>query len=49
MSQPDHSVTIIVNGIVTIWLPHQKNDLLIDQNVTIQKKVLHLHAKLKTG
>ena len=37
MSQPDHSVTILVNGTVTIWLSHQHSDLLINQDVMIQK------------
>ena len=49
MSWPNHSVTILVNGIVTIWLPHQQSDLRIDQNVRIQKEVLHLHANIKRG
>ena len=49
MSHPDLSVTILVNVIVTIWPPHQHSDLLIDQNFTIQKQVLHLHANLKRG
>ena len=49
MSRPDHSITILVNGIVTISIPHQHSDLLIDQNVTIQKEVLNLHANLKRG
>ena len=47
MSQPDHFVTILVNDIVTIWLPHQHNDLLIDQDVTIQNELLHLHENIK--
>ena len=44
-----HFVTILVNDIMTIWLPHQHSDLLIDQHVTIQKEVLHLHADFKRG
>lgn len=38
MSWPDHSVTILVNEIVTIWLSHQHSDLLINQDVTIKNK-----------
>ena len=49
MSRPDHSVTILVNVIMTIWLLHQHSDLLIDQDITIQKEVLHLHADFKRG
>ena len=38
MSWPDHSVTILVNGIVTIWLSHQHSDLLINQNAYVSKR-----------
>ena len=48
MSLPDHSVTIPVNGIVTIWLPHQHSGIFIKQSEipTFQKEKYYVYVQI---